>query len=77
MLVLKELIYFISALFLLEILMCLLMIGGDVMNELHKRLFGVDVIAMIRRYCRNKSAENVKDNAEKHCKNVQMTRKGE
>ena len=54
MLVVKELIYFISSLFLLEMLNCLVMIGGDVMNELHKKLYGVDIVAFIKAKLRKK-----------------------
>ncbi len=48
MIVLRELIYFIGALFLLEVLMCLLMVGGDCLNEMHKHLYGVDIIALLK-----------------------------
>ena len=54
MLVVKELIYFISALILIEVLNCVLMIGGDVMNELYKKLYGVDIVAFIKAKLRKK-----------------------
>lgn len=48
MLVVKELIYFMFALFLLIVLMCLLIWSGWLLNTLCKELLDVDVISIVR-----------------------------
>lgn len=48
MLIVKELIYFMFALFLLIVLMCLLIWSGWLLNTLCKELLDVDVITILR-----------------------------
>lgn len=48
MLVVKELIYFMFALFLLVVLMCLLIWSGWLLNTLCKELLDIDVISLMR-----------------------------
>lgn len=48
MLVVKELFYFMMALFLLLVLMCLLIWSGWLLNTLCKELLDIDVISLLR-----------------------------
>ena len=58
MVVLKELIYFMFALFLLLVLMCLLMWSGWLLNTLCKELLDMDVITILK--TRTKEKKNDK-----------------
>lgn len=48
MIVIRELFYFMFALFLLIVMMCLFVGGGWVLNTLCKELLDVDLIALIK-----------------------------
>lgn len=56
MVVVKELIYFMFALFLLCILMCLLIGSGWLMNTLCKELLDIDLIALMRTRAKTRKA---------------------
>ena len=48
MIVIKEMLYFMFALFLLTVLLCLLIGSGWVLNTLCKELLDVDVLTLLR-----------------------------
>lgn len=48
MIVIREMIYFMFALFLLVVLMCLIIWSGWLMNTLCKELLDVDLIALMK-----------------------------
>ena len=48
MLVIKELVYFMFALFLLMVLMCLVILCGWLLNTLCTELLDIDVISLMR-----------------------------
>ena len=54
MLIVKELIYFMFALFLLCVLFCLLIWSGWLMNTLCKELLDIDVISVIKNSIRRR-----------------------
>ena len=58
MIVIKELIYFMFALFLLIVLMCLLIWSGWLLNTLCKELLDMDVITILK--TRTKEKKNDK-----------------
>lgn len=48
MIVIREMVYFMFALFLLVVLMCLLIWSGWLMNTLCKELLDIDLIALLK-----------------------------
>lgn len=48
MIVIRELVYFMFALFLLVVLMCLVIWSGWLMNTLCKELLDIDLIALMK-----------------------------
>lgn len=60
MLVVKEMLYFMFALILLCVLMCLLIWCGWLMNTLCKELLDVDVIAILRTMSKERKLKKIK-----------------
>ena len=60
MLVIKELIYFMFALFLLMVLMCLFVLCGWVLNNLCIELLDIDIVSLMKLSRKGKKNE-VKD----------------
>lgn len=64
MIVIKELIYFMFALFLLIVLMCLLIWSGWLLNTLCKELLDMDVITILRTRSRERKNGQNKNKTE-------------